>query len=579
MDSQKNLSIPQTCEVSHLVQPPSYPAPALSIKNLDIWNPKRKKQILKSVSLEAKFGEITAIMGPSGSGKTTLLRFVAGIVQKGLKTEGSKVIVGEFKFVSQDDHLHSFFTTEQYLDNYIGINYGFVKFEKRKELKNKIIGEMMLEKTRKTRVGDVFIHGLSGGEKRRLSIGLELVSKPSLLILDEPTSGLDSFAAEKVMEALDQLVKKEEIALVLTIHQPSSRIFKMLNKLIFMKEGEIMFHGPLNQIDNFFKLYDEERKHDYNPADQCLEILYYKSGKPMIHENDVALNIEGQGNYEMNEGAKKKITFDSKATLIEQFLFITLRNFKNLMMNPAVLIVRVIMYIILCFIVGAMFWDLGSRHNHESVISRTSVLFFVDAFLVFMSIAAVPSFMMERAIIEKEIRNKLYHPFVFQLSNWFTSWFGVFLIAIISTIFVVLMCNLNNFGMFLLNLFLSLMIAEGLAFLAALLVPHYIIAMALIAGFYGVFMLCEGFLIVYNDIPPWLIWVYYLAFHSYSFRIFIFNEFDSIQNFEASNFKTGKEVLNFYSMGDVNIGENLVILLCYGLAIQIVTAVVMKIKY
>lgn len=579
MDSQKNLSIPQTCEVSNLFQPPPDSLSALTITNLNIWNPKRKKQILKSVCLEAKFGEITAIMGPSGSGKTTLLRFVAGIVQKGLKYEGSKVIGGEFKFVSQDDHLHSFFTTEQYLDNYIGINYGFVKWEKKNELKNKILGEMMLEKTRRTRVGDIFIQGLSGGEKRRLSIGLELVSKPSLLILDEPTSGLDSFAAEKVMEAMDQLVKKEEIALVLTIHQPSSRIFKMINKLVLMKEGEIMFHGPLNQIDNFFNLYEEERKHDYNPADQCLEILYYKSGKQMIHEDNAILKVEGQGSVQLIEGNSKRIRFDSKASILEKFIFITLRNFKNLIMNPAVLMVRIIMYIVLCFIVGAMFWDLGSRFNHESVISRTSVLFFVDAFLVFMSIAAVPSFMMERAIIEKEIRNKLYNPFLFQLSNWFTSWFGVFLIAIISTIFVVLMCNLNNFGIFLVNLFLSLMIAEGLTFLAALLVPHYIIAMALLSGLYGVFMLCEGFLIVFNDIPPWLIWCYHLAFHSYSFRVFMFNEFESIAVIEGSNFKTGKEVLKFYSMEDTSISEDLIYIFCYGIVIQILTWIVMKIKY
>ena len=78
-------------------------------------------------------------------------------------------------------------------------------------------------------MGDIFLHGLSGGEKRRLSVGLELISRPEILILDEPSSGLDSFAAEKVVETLKDLAKIEGITVILIIHQPSSRIFHLLD--------------------------------------------------------------------------------------------------------------------------------------------------------------------------------------------------------------------------------------------------------------------------------------------------------------------------------------------------------------
>jgi ABC-type multidrug transport system permease subunit len=203
-------------------------------------------------------------------------------------------------------------------------------------------------------------------------------------------------------------------------------------------------------------------------------------------------------------------------------------------MNPGILGIRIAMYIMLSLMVGAMYWDLGDQFDHSSIISRTSLLFYVDAFLVFMSIAVLPAFVEERAIVEKEINNKLYHPYIYQISLWVTSWFGVLIIALISSIIVVFMAGLNNFGIFFLDLFLSLLIAEGVVQLCSILVPHYIIGMALVAGLYGMFMLCEGFLVVKEDIPPWFIWGYYLAFHTYTFRIFMHNEFDSISTFTQS---------------------------------------------
>jgi len=370
---------------------------------------------------------------------------------------------------------------------------------------------------------------------------------------------------------------KENIAVVLTIHQPSSKIFKMIDNVALLREGELMFFGPPNQVDQFFIKNEQVEKPHYNPADQCLEILSEEA--PIKKCDYMPCATIAEMEKLLKENSLNPVSYHKKANFLEKFLFLTYRNFKNLFMNPFILIVRIVMYIMLCFMVGAMFWDVGGRYNEESVIARSSVLFYVDAFLVFMSIAAVPAFMMERAIIEKELRNKLYHPWTFQLSYWFSSWLGVFLIAIISTLFVVLMCSLRRFGIFLVNLFLSLLIAEGLAFLTALLVPHYIIAMALISGLYGMFMICCGFFIVYNDIPPWFIWGYYMAFHSYSFRIFMYNEFKDINVLVDSTFQSGQDVLDFYSMGDVNVGDNLVILMGYVLALQILTAIIMKLKY
>ena len=94
-----------------------------------------------------------------------------------------------------------------------------------------------------------------------------------MLILDEPTSCLDSYATENVMEALNSLVIRENIALVLTIHQPSSRIFKMIHVLVFLKDGVLKFWGKTEQISMIFSKQNQIQKIDYNSAGQRLEIL------------------------------------------------------------------------------------------------------------------------------------------------------------------------------------------------------------------------------------------------------------------------------------------------------------------
>jgi hypothetical protein len=99
--------------------------------------------------------------------------------------------------------------------------------------------------------------------------------------------------------------------------------------------------------------------------------------------------------------------------------------------------------------------------------------------------------------------------------------------------------------------------------------PHFIIGIALAAGLFGFFMLCEGFFIVKDDIPPWFVWGYYVAFHTYSFRVFMFNEFDEIKNFTSPIFPNGDAVLRYYSADDVNVFTEIMILISYLAVFQI----------
>ncbi len=158
----------------------------------------------------------------------------------------------------------------------------------------------------------------------------------------------------------------------------------------------------------------------------------------------------------------------------------------------------------------------------QSISARSGILFYVAAFMIFMSVAVLPFFVMQRSVFIRERCNHAYGVTEFVISKFVTSLPGILLIAVIASLLVVFPAKLNGFWIFLSSLFLSLLFAEAfMAFIAAI-VPHYIVGIALSAGLFGFFMLCEGFLIVKNDIPGYLIWGYYIAPHTYSFQLFMY---------------------------------------------------------
>ena len=226
----------------------------MEIQNLNITTAKGKV-IINNLSLSVKRGEILAIMGPSGSGKTTLLDFLTSNLRSNLNYQGTLQSKGFVKYVSQEDFLHGFYTVRQYLDHYITLNYGNVPQKSRDSIISEIAESTGLTSALDTKVDDVFFKGLSGGQKRRLSIALELVSRPDILILDEPTSGLDSVSAYNILQVLKKLTE-DNICVICTIHQPSSQIWAMLDKVLLLSDGHVCYFGDTQGAEDFFDSID-----------------------------------------------------------------------------------------------------------------------------------------------------------------------------------------------------------------------------------------------------------------------------------------------------------------------------------
>ncbi|CAN1334305.1 ABC transporter G family member 26 [Linum perenne] len=213
------------------------------------------KQILKGITGSIGPGEILALMGPSGSGKTTLLKIIGGRLTDNVK---GKITVG---FVTQDDVLLPQLTVEETL-----VFAAFLRLPGNMSRQQKyarveiIMKDLGLERCRHTRIGGGFIKGISGGERKRTSIGHEILVDPSLLLLDEPTSGLDSTSANRLLQILQGLAK------------PSSRIFHTFDKILLISDGYPVYNGRARDSMDYFASLRFMPEIAMNPAEFMLDL-------------------------------------------------------------------------------------------------------------------------------------------------------------------------------------------------------------------------------------------------------------------------------------------------------------------
>ena len=172
----------------------------------------------------------------------------------------------------QDDILFSTFKCEEALRFAAKLRMNGSKAEVSERV-DKIIKELALVKCRNTIIGGGLIKGLSGGERKRTSIGVELITDPSIIFLDEPTSGLDSFTAKRIVKMLVRLANQGK-AVISTIHQPSSDTFKEFDKLLLVAEGNIIYQGKARDAFDYFKGIGFVIPRISNPADYFLKEFY-----------------------------------------------------------------------------------------------------------------------------------------------------------------------------------------------------------------------------------------------------------------------------------------------------------------
>lgn len=242
---------------------------------------KTAKRILQGVSGYVSAGESLAILGPSGSGKTSLLNLLSGRSQHGL-SEGQILFDGaprdartkrKIGYVMQDDVFFAKLTVKETLDFTAAIRMPQGSTKEVDERVDDVVQRLRLEKCLRTRIGDqMFDKGISGGERKRVNIANELLGQPQVLLLDEPTSGLDASTAMSVVRLLRELAD-EGTTVIFTIHQPSSAMFGLFDKIMLLSEGHVAYFGHAREAESYFSSVGYKFPSNYNPCDYLLQLV------------------------------------------------------------------------------------------------------------------------------------------------------------------------------------------------------------------------------------------------------------------------------------------------------------------
>lgn len=239
------------------------------------------RQILYGITGCCRPGEVLAFMGPSGSGKTSLLTIIGGRAQSMMRKEGDVTFNGappnknmkrSMGFVMQDDLMYESLTVFETLfyAAQLRLPRKMTLAEKRERV-NTVITALGLNSCKDTIIGGFFRKGISGGERKRASVGHELLINPSILLLDEPTSGLDSTTAMHLLTSLRKLAQGGR-SIVTTIHQPSSRLYQQLDKLLLLSQGHAMYYGRADQAIDWFGRMGYTMPYGINAADFILDL-------------------------------------------------------------------------------------------------------------------------------------------------------------------------------------------------------------------------------------------------------------------------------------------------------------------
>lgn len=447
---------------------------------------------------------------------------------------------------------------------------------------------------------------LNPGQKKRLSIALESLSRPETLILDEPTTNLDVESSFQVMKFLSDYSRVPGRRVIITVHDPSSYVWRMIDNVVLLSKGKLMYQGPRNEIEAFFAKYERPCPPHFNPSDHYITVVnddfhlnttdvdewalrfseWQAEGRHQDIENATNIHATMSGSvsavsiqdtesvsFSMSSFRRQRKTTivtdvqpSTRGNLFETTRELTRHYLVDLTYNPATFWFRLGLYAALSLVIGAIFFDVESNENNRT---KAALLFYLCGAFSFLSLSAVPFAVIERKVIAKEIRNGYYHPAIFHVSKAFASLFNMFVIAVVSTTIIIGMTDLKKPIEFCINVFLLLNCAEATTELICNLFQSSVLVTVVISGIYAVFLLLQGFVIPHDELPLWLRWANNVPFHTYSWRTFMHHEFDT----------SVLDTLKDYNIDDVKPAIDMWSLVIYAAVLHVLSILVLSFKH
>eukprot|EP00301_Raphidiophrys_heterophryoidea_P003841 c11718_g2_i1.p1 GENE.c11718_g2_i1~~c11718_g2_i1.p1 ORF type:complete len:614 (-),score=175.42 c11718_g2_i1:187-2028(-) len=511
----------------------------------EVKTKKGAKTILKDTWGTVPGGKLGCILGPSGAGKSSLLNVLAGRVvpTRSNQISGTVSINGapinplryrsNIAYVMQDDALFATLTPREALRFSAALRIPKeVSREQKESLVSTMLTELGLAKCADTIIGNLLIKGISGGERKRTSVGVELVTNPSVVFLDEPTSGLDSFSALQCVELLRKVASAGSSVLC-TIHQPSSDVFQLFDFCTLLKDGHIVYTGPVSDIGNYFAQRGTPVPHMFNPADHIISVVQKSNVEQLRQQNLIA-----DSNQHIRQETDKTLSSfatDSKAeistssSIWTQMSWLIWRESIDIRRNIGALVGRYVVTITLSLILGLIFKGAAERDdtNRENFSSHFGLVTMVSIFAMFGTAQPVLlQFPFERPIFLREYATGTYSSVAYFVSKVFSELPQAFMQNLVAFLiyywlvgfqgrFMVLVaigwalgCASTSVSMFLGSATSDVTSATELS--PMLFVPQ---------------ILFSGFFVRIQLIPPFMRWAQYLCSLKYAMNLFMIEEF------------------------------------------------------
>ncbi|CAM4725326.1 unnamed protein product [Leuciscus chuanchicus] len=522
------------------------------------------KDILNDVSGIMNPG-MNAIMGPTGSGKTSLLDVIAGRKDpKGLKSGqvlvDNAIVTSDLRlcsaYVVQNDILMGTLTVRENLAFSANLRLSRKEYsssDKEKRV-DSVIQELGLKDCADTKIGTMFLRGVSGGEKKRCSIGMELITSPSLLYLDEPTTGLDANTANSIMELLQKLSKKGK-TVIFSIHQPRYSIFSQFDHLTLMNKGEIIYAGAADKAITYFEDLGYKCAPFNNPADFFLDVINgtvlpqihnnksekcRSSEEPVENENPLAVVYRQSTHFikvkdrlgQISDGLDPEVTKGDRVgyatPFYYQLLLVSGRTVRNILRNPQTSYAQLFLNIFFGILVGLIYYQIPHTLP-EALQNRTGAFFFLVINMVFGNLSAVELFISERVLFIHENSSGFYRTSVYFLSKVFADLIPnrilpVFIFSAIPYFMMGLKPDMEAFFLYCLTMSMVSLSAVSLAFLVSASVGSFAMANILIALPFVFMMVFGGFLVNLNSMLSWMSWLKWASIFRYGYNALAINE-------------------------------------------------------
>jgi ATP-binding cassette, subfamily G (WHITE), eye pigment precursor transporter len=504
-------------------------------RNLNLKSTSPTNHLLTNINGSVGPSSMTALMGPSGAGKTTLLNALAGRLPANMSLTGEILLNSNPRnendwpqimgYVEQDFYAYDNQTVYETL-NFCNIVKGSSDTQNIDDMMN-ILGLVKLK--------DSLVCKLSGGERKRLSIGVELLGNPPIIFLDEPTSGLDSFNAINILELLKKLTTFGKTILV-TIHQPSYQQIKYFSRVILLSQGGMIYEGPFDECTEFFKDCGYNLPPNTNPTDFFLDAISLdtrsdesisRSMSKIDHIKRKWKSRETRHDPKMFDEIKPKKPRKKRAV----FDVLLQRNITEYFRKRTYLRVKILQKIVLLLIFGLAYLRMGYSVN--DVGSRKGSFNFLVLNNLFATCGPIFNvFPQEKRVIIRERRSGMYSGYSSFLSKFVSeipfnmAYDMIYFIAL----YWIIGLNSSASRFFICCLIIASLILFSISFglTISTISPSQNIAQIIGSTFVLLFVVYSGAFGSTATIPNWLRWLIYISPIYYAYTAILQNQFKDV---------------------------------------------------